>query len=55
MFGRKLYEYRTKTVATSNKFIGAEDNDFPFPDIYFTSKACSVRGFSFRPQMHPPN
>ena len=55
MFGRKLYEYRTKTVATSNKFIGAEDNDCHFPDIYFTSKGCSVRGFRFRSEMHPPN
>ena len=47
MFGRKLYEYRTKTGATSKKFIEAKDNDWHFPDIYFTSKGCSVRGFSF--------
>ena len=26
-FGRKLYEYRTKTGATSNKFIKTKDND----------------------------
>ena len=32
---------------TSNKFVEAKDNDWPFPDIYFTSKGCSVRGFSF--------
>ena len=33
VFGRKLYEYRTKTRGTSNKFIEAKDNDWPFPDI----------------------
>ena len=47
VFGRKLYEYRTKTGAVSNKFIEAKDNDWPFPDMYFISKGCSVRGFSF--------
>ena len=38
---------RAKTGETYNKFIEAKDNDWPFPDIYFTSKRCSVRGFSF--------
>ena len=27
VFGRKLYEYRTKTEATSTKFNKAKDND----------------------------
>ena len=45
--GRKLYEYRTKTGAISTKFIETKDNDWPFPDTYFTSNRCSVRGFSF--------
>ena len=47
MFARKLYEYRTKTGETSTKFIETKDNDWPFPDTYFTSNGCSVRGFSF--------
>ena len=47
MFARKLYEYRTKTGETSTKFIETKDNDWPFPDTYFTSSGCSVRGFSF--------
>ena len=41
VFGRKLYEYRTKTGATFNKFIEAKDNDWP------SSKGSSVRDFSF--------
>ena len=47
VFGRNLYEYRTKSGAASNKFIEAKDNDWLFPDTYFTSNGCSVRGFSF--------
>ena len=47
VFGRNLYEYRTKSGAASNKFIEAKDNEWPFPDTYFTSNGCSVRGFSF--------
>ena len=46
-FGRKLYEYRIKTGATSNKFIETKGNGWRFPDTYFTSKGYSVRGFSF--------
>ena len=41
VFDRKLYEYRTKTGATFNKFIEAKDNDWP------SSKGSSVRYFSF--------
>ena len=41
VFGRKLYEYRTKTGAAFNKFIEAKDNDWP------SSKGSSVRDFSF--------
>ena len=41
-FDRKLYEYRTKTGATSNTFIQTKDNDWPFPDTYFTSNGFSV-------------
>ena len=47
VFGRKLYEYRTKTEATSTEFNKAKDNDWAFPNIYFISNGCSVRGFSF--------
>ena len=39
--------YRTKTGATSNKFIETKDTDWPFPDIYFKLKGCSVKGYSF--------
>ena len=46
-FRRKLYEYRTKTGAPYNKFIETKDNDWPFPDTYFTSNGCSVTVFSF--------
>ena len=47
VLGRKSYKYRQpagelKTISTrtSNK-------DWPFPDTYFKSIGCTVRGFSF--------
>ena len=47
VLGRKLYEYRKQASGLKTFSIKTSNNDCPFPDTYFKSIGCTVRGFNF--------
>lgn len=47
VLGRKPFKYRQPAGELKIISTRTSDNDWPFPDIYFKSIGCKVRGFSF--------